>query len=96
MIGVNLSKSLDRSNLIIKFERQHPAAHLTPMLGRSRNMRIAEVPVEWNEIEGSKLKFMSMIKMGFDLIQIAVYHRVGLWTIKMKADAPIELLGSPT
>lgn len=60
------------------------------VIGKSRGMNIAEVPVEWNEIEGSKIKIRSMIKMAIDLIRIAVYHRVGLWTIKMKSDTPIE------
>ena len=60
------------------------------VIGRSRNMQIAEVPVEWNEIEGSKMKFSAMIKMAIDLIEIAIFHRLGLWTVKMKSDVPIE------
>lgn len=46
------------------------------------HMIVSEVPVEWKEIEGSKMKISSMIKMGIDLIQIAVFYRVRFWTIK--------------
>jgi dolichyl-phosphate beta-glucosyltransferase len=51
------------------------------VIGRRRGMQIVEVPVEWNEIEGSKMKVRSMIKMAIDLIQIAVFHRTGTWTV---------------
>jgi dolichyl-phosphate beta-glucosyltransferase len=42
--------------------------------------------VEWNEIEGSKMKVMGMVRMALDLIQIALFHRLGLWSVRMKAD----------
>jgi dolichyl-phosphate beta-glucosyltransferase len=48
-------------------------------------MQIAEVPVEWNEIEGSKMKVLSMVKMAIDLVELAVFYRTGLWSVKMKA-----------
>jgi len=55
------------------------------VIGRSRKMEIAEVPVEWNEIEGSKMKVLSMVKMAIDLVEIAVFYRTGMWTVKMKS-----------
>ena len=54
------------------------------VIGRKRKMEIAEVPVEWNEIEGSKMKVSSMVKMAIDLIRIAAFHGMGIWKIKMK------------
>lgn len=56
------------------------------VIARKKKMEIAEIPVEWNEIEGSKMKVSGMIKMALDLMRIAVFHTVGLWTIKMKSD----------
>lgn len=54
------------------------------VIGRKRKMQIAEVPVEWNEIEGSKMKVTSMIKMAIDLLRIAAFHGMGIWTVKLK------------
>ncbi|EAY07004.1 glycosyl transferase, group 2 family protein [Trichomonas vaginalis G3] len=54
------------------------------VIGRKRKMQIAEVPVEWNEIEGSKMKVTSMIKMAIDLLRIALFHGMGIWTVKLK------------
>ena len=58
------------------------------VIGRKKGMGIAEIPVEWNEIEGSKMKVSAMFKMAWDLLRIAVYYRTGIWSIKMKADIP--------
>ncbi|KAK8854305.1 dolichyl-phosphate beta-glucosyltransferase [Tritrichomonas musculus] len=55
------------------------------VIAARKNMMIAEIPVEWNEIPGSNIKISSMIKMAIDLIQIAVYYRVGLWTIRKRS-----------
>jgi dolichyl-phosphate beta-glucosyltransferase len=55
------------------------------VIGARQGMEIVEAPVEWAEIEGSKMKVLSMVKMAIDLIQIAIYHRTGIWTVKMKA-----------
>lgn len=52
------------------------------VIGRKRGMKISEIPVEWNEIEGSKMKFSGMVKMAIDLVKIAIYHRTNLWTIR--------------
>lgn len=52
------------------------------LIGRKRNMEIAEEFIEWNEIEGSKMKFSGMIKMFIDLVQIAVYYRIGIWSVR--------------
>lgn len=58
------------------------------VIGRKKNATIIEVPVEWNEIEGSKMKITGMIKMAIDLMQIAIFHRTGLWSIKWKGSVP--------
>lgn len=52
------------------------------VIGQKDGMEISEVPVTWNEIEGSKMKLIGMVRMATDLLQIALYHRVGLWTVK--------------
>jgi dolichyl-phosphate beta-glucosyltransferase len=52
------------------------------VIGRKRGMKIAEVPVEWNEIDGSKMKISGMVKMAIDLVKIAIYHRTNLWTVR--------------
>jgi dolichyl-phosphate beta-glucosyltransferase len=54
------------------------------VIARRRGMEIAEVPVEWNEIGGSKLKVQAMVKMAIDLAQIAVFHRTGAWNVKTR------------
>ena len=52
------------------------------VIGRKRGMKISEIPVEWHEIEGSKMSIKGMIKMAIDLLKIAIYYRTNLWTIK--------------
>ena len=52
------------------------------VIGRKRGMKISEIPVEWNEIDGSKMKISGMIKMAIDLVKIAIYHRTNLWTVR--------------
>jgi dolichyl-phosphate beta-glucosyltransferase len=56
------------------------------MIGRTREMQIAEEPIEWNEIEGSKMTFRGMVKMATDILCIAIFHRIGIWTIRDKSD----------
>ena len=60
------------------------------VIGRKRKMEIAEVPVEWNEIEGSKMKVSSMVKMAIDLLRIAAFHGMGIWTIKQKNTSYVD------
>lgn len=52
------------------------------VIARRLGMKISELPVEWNEIDGSKMKISGMIKMATDLIKIAIFHRVGAWKIR--------------
>ena len=54
------------------------------VIARKKKMEIAEIPVEWNEIEGSKMKVSSMIKMAIDLMRIAVFYFTGLWSVKLR------------
>lgn len=55
------------------------------VIGQRRGMCIAELPVEWYEIEGSKIRVSSMIKMFIDLVRIAVFYRLDIWKIKDKS-----------
>ena len=54
------------------------------VIARKKNMDIAEIPVEWHEIEGSKMKVTSMINMALDLLTIAICYNLGIWKIEMK------------
>jgi dolichyl-phosphate beta-glucosyltransferase len=58
------------------------------LIAQRRKMLVYEVPIEWNEIGGSKMKVKSMIRMATDLLRIAVFHRVGAWTIGAKTLGP--------
>ena len=62
------------------------------VIGRKRKMQIAEIPVEWDEIPGSQMKVTSMIKMAIDLLRIAAFHGMGVWTIKMKQAVYDEII----
>ncbi|EAY12817.1 glycosyl transferase, group 2 family protein [Trichomonas vaginalis G3] len=52
------------------------------VIARRRKMKVSEISVEWNEIEGSKMKISGMIKMAIDLLRIAVFYRLNIWTIR--------------
>lgn len=55
------------------------------MLATKRGIPIAEVPVEWNEIElDSKINMLSIFNMAIDLLKVALFYPLGLWTIKIK------------
>lgn len=44
---------------------------------------MAEIPVNWTEIEGSKVvPVFSWIQMGFDVLKIWLHYTLGLWKIK--------------
>ena len=61
------------------------------VIGRARKMNIIEVPVEWHEIEGSKMKVSAMVKMAIDLIQIGVFHMTGIWSVKDRYVPPTNM-----
>lgn len=54
------------------------------VIAAKKNMKVAEIPVEWNEIEGSKMNIKGMVNMALDLVKIAVFHRTGIWSVRMK------------
>jgi dolichyl-phosphate beta-glucosyltransferase len=58
------------------------------VIAQKKLMQIAEVPVEWHEVEGSKMKISGMVRMAVDMLQIALYHRVGIWSIRWKSQVP--------
>ncbi|KAH0793218.1 glycosyl transferase [Histomonas meleagridis] len=60
------------------------------VIARKKRMEISEIPVEWNEIDGSKMKFLSMIKMALDLLQIAVFYPFKIWNVKMRGNIQYE------
>jgi dolichyl-phosphate beta-glucosyltransferase len=51
------------------------------VIAAKKNMQVAEVPVEWNEKGGSKMKVSGMIRMAIDILQIAIFYRIGIWTV---------------
>ncbi|VVC30555.1 Hypothetical protein CINCED_3A024242 [Cinara cedri] len=51
------------------------------------NMKLAEVAVNWKEIEGSKIvPVWSWLQMGIDVFSIWIKYRTGLWKIHEKID----------
>ena len=54
------------------------------LIAQKKRMRVAEIPVEWNEIDGSKMSLKGMVNMALDLVKIAVLYPIGVWTIKKK------------
>lgn len=48
-------------------------------------MPIVEVPVNWHDVEGSKLNIKGVINMGIDLLLIRIYYMLGLWTVNGNA-----------
>lgn len=56
-------------------------------IAQSLKVPIAEVPVNWTEIEGSKVTpILSWIEMAMDLILIRLRYTIGAWKIKAKYD----------
>lgn len=41
-----------------------------------------EVSVDWIEMEGSKLNFFGMAKMGIDLVFVRLFYTFGFWKIR--------------
>ena len=54
------------------------------VIAQRKRMKIAEIPVEWNEIEGSKMSLKGAVNMGIDLVKIAVLYHCGVWTVEKK------------
>lgn len=56
-------------------------------IARSLEIPIVEVPVNWTEIEGSKVTpVLSWIEMAVDLALIWLRYTIGAWKIKAKYD----------
>jgi dolichyl-phosphate beta-glucosyltransferase len=47
-------------------------------------MPTAEVPVNWRDVEGSKMNIRGVVNMGIDLLLIRIYYTLSLWTIREK------------
>lgn len=54
-------------------------------IAQKLNIPIAEIPIRWTEIEGSKVTpIISWIQMGADLGLIWLRYKIGAWKIKYK------------
>eukprot|EP01113_Clastostelium_recurvatum_P041531 TRINITY_DN6611_c0_g1_i1.p1 TRINITY_DN6611_c0_g1~~TRINITY_DN6611_c0_g1_i1.p1 ORF type:complete len:125 (-),score=21.62 TRINITY_DN6611_c0_g1_i1:21-395(-) len=50
-------------------------------LAQSMKIPIVEVPVNWEEVPGSKLSpFASSVQMAIDLVRVRMAYMLGLWT----------------
>ncbi|KAL3153055.1 hypothetical protein ABBQ38_012078 [Trebouxia sp. C0009 RCD-2024] len=57
-------------------------------LAQELHIPIAEVPVQWREVPGSKIRLTSMISMAVELLAVLLGYKVfGQWTIKSEAEA---------
>lgn len=54
------------------------------------NIPVVEVPVNWREIEGSKMNLRGIINMGMDLLLLRLYYLFNLWTVKKDVTLPTE------
>jgi dolichyl-phosphate beta-glucosyltransferase len=54
------------------------------VIAAKTKMQVAEVPVEWNEKEGSKMNVSGMIRMAIAILQIAIFYRMGIWTVRWR------------
>ncbi|MNE67229.1 hypothetical protein D3C80_1628250 [compost metagenome] len=54
------------------------------------NVPYVEVPVNWREIEGSKMNLKGMVVMGIDLLLIRLYYMLGFWTVNLNATIPSQ------
>ncbi|OLY81053.1 Dolichyl-phosphate beta-glucosyltransferase [Smittium mucronatum] len=53
------------------------------LLARYYNIPIAEVPVNWNEVDGSKMSIVyDSIHMALDLLAVRLNYLLGFWTIR--------------
>jgi len=52
-------------------------------IAQKEKMPMQEVQVNWQEIEGTKLKFMAVVNMAKDIVLVALAYRFGLWKVKV-------------
>jgi dolichyl-phosphate beta-glucosyltransferase len=52
------------------------------MIAQRLKIPIAQVAVEWREPGGSKMTVKGAVRMGADLVRIAVFYRTGIWTVR--------------
>ncbi|XP_033743428.1 dolichyl-phosphate beta-glucosyltransferase-like [Pecten maximus] len=82
-------KLLTRDAAIVLFSNLHVERWAFDVemlyLAQCFNMRIAEVAITWQEIEGSKMvPFWSWLQMGKDLLLIRLRYIIGAWKINTK------------
>jgi hypothetical protein len=47
-------------------------------------MWIDEIPVVWKEIDGSKLRVKSVVRIASHLVRLDASHRTGIWTVRTR------------
>jgi hypothetical protein len=61
-------------------------------LAASKNMPMIEVPVQWQEMAGSKVDVASAtIQMARDIIVIRLCYMTGIWSDRVPVQVPVEL-----
>jgi dolichyl-phosphate beta-glucosyltransferase len=56
-------------------------------LAEKLNVPVIEVPIEWHEIDGSKISLLwDSIHMAIDIVMMRINYVVGLWTIETKLE----------
>ncbi|KAI8869963.1 hypothetical protein GQ42DRAFT_163068 [Ramicandelaber brevisporus] len=59
------------------------------IIAKKMRIPIAEVPVNWHEVDGSKVSIIrDSIQMAFDLLMIRLNYLLGLWTIQVQPSKP--------
>jgi dolichyl-phosphate beta-glucosyltransferase len=56
------------------------------VIAAKRTMQVGFVPVEWNGADSDGGGPIGTVKQAVDLLQTAVFYKLGMWTIRMKAD----------
>lgn len=51
------------------------------LLARRRGLKVAEVPVRWEEIPGSKVRLRGMVEMGLECLLMCFTYSLGIWRI---------------
>ncbi|KAI8818456.1 nucleotide-diphospho-sugar transferase [Chytriomyces cf. hyalinus JEL632] len=78
-------KMLTRKSAVSIFPNMHVEGWIFDiemlLLATWHNIPIVEVPVTWNEIDGSKVSILrDSVRMAIDLLIIRIYYFTGLWS----------------
>jgi dolichyl-phosphate beta-glucosyltransferase len=56
------------------------------LIARKRAMALAEIPIEWHEVEEGQLGPAMMIVMLLDVVRMGLFHFGGFWTVRMRSE----------